>query len=198
MAADGVYLIYARAGLEHDIGRVDLILKRDALDGATHQSRGAAAYYYYKKIVLVCGVNELYYLSARTQALLVGQGMTADINVGAAEYVGVLLYFNDRNAVCQVVAEDFVNGHSHVIARLTCAEQINIALCAEIPAARADAQDIALHMGNAFDTLVSIKVLKRFFGYVQNDLSAFDVAVRQQHISILDLYLHVSFLQQVL
>ena len=198
VAADGVYLIDARAGLEHDIGRVDLVLKRDTLDGAAHQSRGTAAYHNYKKIILVCAVDELYDLLACAQTLFVGQGVTADIHVGTAEHIGVLFDLDDCNAAGEVIAEDLVNGHGHVVACLACAEQIHVALLAQIPAARADAEHVALHVGDAFDALIGIEMLKRFLGDVQNDLSSVDVAVGQQRLTVLDLFLHMSFLQQVL
>ena len=198
VAADGVYLIYARAGLEHDIGGVYLVLKGDAVDRAAHKRRGAAAYNYYKKIILVRAVNELYYLLAGAQTLLVGQRVTADINIGAAEHIGVFLYFNYGNAAGEVIAEDLVNGHGHMVAGLAGAEQVNVALLAQIPAARTDAQHVALHVGYAFYALVGIKMLKRFLGDVQNDLSSVDVAVGQQSLTVLDLFLHMSFLQQVL
>ena len=77
-------------------------------------------------------------------------------------------------------------------------EQIYVALLAQIPAARADAQHVALHVGYALDTLVSVEMLKRFLGDVQNDLSSVDVAVGEQCLTVLDLFLHMSFLQQVL
>ena len=88
-------------------------------------------------------------------------------------------YFNYGNAARKMVAEDLVNSHGHMIAGLACAEQIDVALLAQIPAARADAKCIAFHMCDALDALVSIEMLKRFLGDVQNDLSSVDVAVRQ-------------------
>ena len=97
-----------------------------------------------------------------------------------------------------MIAEDLIYGHCHMVAGLARTEQINIALLAQIPAARAYAQHVAFHMGDAFYALVCVKMLKRFFGYVQNDLSSVNVAVGQQRLTVLDLFLHMSFLQQVL
>ena len=198
VAADSVYLIDAGTGLEHNVGGVNLVLKGYSLDGAAHESRGAAAYYYYKKIILVCTVNELYDLLACAQTLLVGQGVAADIDVGLAENICVFLYFNYGNAARKMVAENLVNGHGHMVAGLACAEQIDVALLAQIPAPRADAKCIAFHMCDALDALVSVEMLKCFLGDVQNDLSSVDVAVGEQCLTVLDLFLHMSFLQQVL
>lgn len=139
MTAYGVYFVYARSGLEHDVGGVDLVLKGDTLDGAAHKRRGAAAYNYYKKIILICAVNELYDLLAGAQTLLVRQGVTADIHVGAAEHIGVFFYLDYGNAAGKVLAEYLVYGHGHMVAGLACTEQIYVALLAKIPAARADA-----------------------------------------------------------
>ena len=198
VAANGVYLVNTRAGLEHNVGRVDFVLERDALDGAAHKSGGAAAYDDDEQIVLVCAVNELYYLLARTQTLFIGERVSADENVGAAEHVSVFLYFNYRNTAGQILSEYLIYSHGHMVARLTCAEKIHIALLAQVPSARADAQHAALHVGNALYALVSIEMLKSLLGDIKHDLSAFDVTVRKQYLTVFDLFLHMSFLQQVM
>ncbi len=191
MAADGVYLVDARAGLEHDVGGVYLILECDALDGAAHKRGGAAAYDHDEEIVRRRTVDELYDLLACAQALLVGERMSADIDVGAAEHVALFSYFNYRDAPRQILSQYLIYSHRHMITRLACAYQIYVALFAQIPAARADAQDAALHAGDALYALVGVELLKGLLGDIKHDPSALGVAVRKQRFAVLDLDLHI-------
>ena len=69
-------------------------------------------------------------------------------------------------------------------------EQVDVALLAQIPAAAADAQYIALHVGDALDALVGVELLQGFFRDVQNDLAALGIAVAEQGLAVLDLDLH--------
>ena len=191
MAADGVYLIYARAGFEHDVGDVYLVLQGYALDGAAHQRGAAAADDDDEQILRTGGVNELEDLLAGAQALLVGQRMSADVHVGLAENVGRLADLYNRNAPREVVAEDLVHGHGHVIAGFAGAEQVNIALFRQIPSAAADAQHVAFHMHDAFDAFIGVEPAQRFLGDVQHDFFALYVTVRQQAIPVFYLVAHI-------
>ena len=190
MASDRVDLINAGAGFEHDIGRVDLILQRDTLDRAAHERGRAAADDDDKQVVGRGAVDQADDLLAGTQSLRVWQRVAADVHFRFMKHVRRLADLDDRNAAREMVAEDLVDRHGHMVAGFAGTEQVDVALLAQIPAAAADAQHIALHVGDALDALVGVELLQGFFRDVQNDLSALGIAVAEQGLTVLDLDLH--------
>ena len=117
--------------------------------------------------------------------------MSADVHVGLAENVGRLADLYNRNAPREVVAQDLVHGHGHVVAGLARAEQINVAFFRQIPSAAADAQHVAFHMHDALDAFIGIEPAQRFLSDVQHDFFAVYVTVRQQAVPVFDLVLHI-------
>ena len=169
MAADGVDLIDISAGFEKDVCCVNLILQRDAGNGAAHQGRAAAGDHCDEEIIGTGAIHQLQNFLTGAVPLLVGQGMSPHKDAGLPEDVCRLGELNDGNAVSQALPQDFLHRHSHVVAGLAGTHEIDMAFFAQVPTALPDTEKIALHMGDAVDARAGVQLLERGLRNVQHD-----------------------------
>ena len=192
MASDCIDLIDPCTGFQHDIGGVDFVLQRNAFDRTAHQSGGAAADDHDKQILRPGSVHQLQDFSAGTETFLIGQRMPADIDIRVPEHICGFTDLDNRNSAGEIITQNFIHGHRHVVTGLSGTEKINVALFRQIPAFLTDAENTSFHVRDAFDPLIGIKMPEGLFRYVQNNALAFNIAVREQDISVFNLRLHVK------
>ena len=169
VAADRVYLEYIRAGFQHDVRHRYLVGKRYAVYRAAHKGRAPAAYDYDEEVVGAGAVDDVEHYAARAVTLLVGQRVPADVYFGLVEDVRILGDLDDRYAAREPVAEYFVDGHRHVVARLAAAEQVDILFFRKVPFFYPDAERVSVERHYAFDALLRIQAPQRFFRDIEDD-----------------------------
>ena len=171
---------------EEHVRCVDLVLKRDAVQGTGHQRGAASTDDGDEQVLRTRPADKLEDLLRSPVSLLVGKRVPADEYVGVAKHVRVLGDLHDGDSPGQKLSENFIDRHCHVVAGLARTEKIDIALLRQIPRSGADVQDLAVHSRNALDALVAVQALERPVGDFQHDSSAITFAMRDELLEISD------------
>ena len=97
--------------------------------------------------------------------------MAAHIHIRVLKYIGVFRHFDNGDPFGQVISQNLIHRHSHVVAGLSRAQEIDVAFLGEIPGLGSDMESGTFHVHNALDSLGGIQPLEGFLGDIQDDLS---------------------------
>ena len=126
MAAYRVDLVDSGTGLQHHVGGINLILKRDPFDRAAHQSRGSSADDHDKQILWAGRVDQIQNFLACTETFFIGERMPAYIHIRVPEYIRRFADLHDGDPAGEIVSENLVNSHRHVVAGFPGAEKVDV------------------------------------------------------------------------
>ena len=102
-------------------------------------------------------VDDLQHPPAAPDAFVVWQRVAADEDLRVGVVVSLLDDLDGGDALGQAVAEYLIHSHRHVVRRLPCGEDVDVALPGKVPSSVADVEDIAVEANEGLESLVGVQ-----------------------------------------